>query len=486
MGQDVSHELIDNSIPPRNIKSRTAEGVADLIHEGKAGRIVVLTGAGISTSAGIPDFRSPDTGIYANLAKLNLPYAEAVFDISYFRHNPRPFYALARELYPGKYFPTVAHSFIALLAKKGLLHMLFTQNIDCLERAAGVPEEKIVEAHGSFATQRCIECSTPYPMDLMKEAIENGQVPRCQDLRCDGLVKPDIVFFGESLPKSFNTNVHKVSMADLLIIMGTSLSVHPFASLADFAREGVPRVLLNLERVGGIGSRIDDVCIIGDCDAGVRKLADALGWREEVEALWKEASKDAVEAEEQTQGRKSKDEILEEEIAKLTSEVDHSLKISNDHKHWLESHLEKKIDAAAYTEPEQKAESYKDSEERTINTSSSKLEDALNNSYEDTLRDKKGRESSPFAPAKAETHPEAHEAQKTTEPASEALVAPSAAPHGPELPSVSESANDLATVPAETSGPNTAERMASDQLIPDLTRALPSTSVTESPSGRHV
>jgi NAD+-dependent protein deacetylase SIR2 len=108
-------------------------------------------GAGISTSAGIPDFRSPETGLYANLARLNLPYAEAVFSIDYFRNKPEPFYILAQELYPGKYRPTITHSFINLLHKKGLLLKLFTQNIDCLEREAGVPGDKIIEAHGSFA-----------------------------------------------------------------------------------------------------------------------------------------------------------------------------------------------------------------------------------------------------------------------------------------------------------------------------------------------
>src|SRR6266496_3375033 len=102
------------------------------------------TGAGVSTSAGIPDFRSPDTGLYANLARLNLPFAEAVFDISYFRNNPLPFYTLAQELYPGKYRPTITHSFIRLLQDKGHLLKLFTQNIDCLEREAGVHDEYIV------------------------------------------------------------------------------------------------------------------------------------------------------------------------------------------------------------------------------------------------------------------------------------------------------------------------------------------------------
>ena len=345
MGQESSHELIDDSVPPRTLRSRSIISVAELIRDGQAPRIVVLTGAGVSTSAGIPDFRSPETGLYANLARLNLPYAEAVFDISYFRQNPNPFYTLAHELYPGKYKPTVAHAFVALLAKKELLHMLFTQNIDCLERAAGVPAEKIVEAHGSFATQRCIECRTAFPDDLMLSAIQSGDVPHCIVPSCNGLVKPDIVFFGESLPDSFRQNMPKIAQANLVIIMGTSLTVQPFASLPDYALEGVPRVMINLERVGGLGSRPDDVCILSECDKGVRDLADALSWREELEAVWtevygKEADGDVAEAPPET---RTKDEILEDEIENLTRQVDHTLMISNGHKQYLEDHLSQKI-----------------------------------------------------------------------------------------------------------------------------------------------
>jgi NAD-dependent histone deacetylase SIR2 len=149
MGQENSHEELDPNASSVTLSARTLDGVADFLNEsGVTKRVVVMTGAGISTSAGIPDFRSPETGLYANLARLDLPYAEAVFDISYFRNNPEPFYVLAKELYPGKFNPTVAHAFIALLEEKYMLQMLFTQNIDCLERKAGVPDEKIVEAHG--------------------------------------------------------------------------------------------------------------------------------------------------------------------------------------------------------------------------------------------------------------------------------------------------------------------------------------------------
>lgn len=106
-------------------------------------------------------------------------------------------YTLAKELYPGRYRPTVTHSFIKVLHMHNLLHTCFTQNIDTLERRAGVPEKKIIEAHGSFATQRCIDCKRPYDDEKIKKAVINSAIPRCE--RCNGLVKPDIVFFGEAV-----------------------------------------------------------------------------------------------------------------------------------------------------------------------------------------------------------------------------------------------------------------------------------------------
>jgi NAD-dependent histone deacetylase SIR2 len=345
MGNEESLPL-DQSLPPETLDSRTVEAVAKYINTGRPKKIVVLSGAGISTSAGIPDFRSPGTGLYANLARLNLPYAEAVFDISYFRRNPLPFYTLAQELYPGKFRPTITHAFIALLHKKGLLLKAFTQNIDCLEREAGVPDDLIVEAHGSFAQQRCIDCQKEYPAEDMLEFIKSKEVPYCQEENCGGLVKPDIVFFGEALPARFFENKGVPSQADLVIILGTSLTVHPFASLPQFASSGVPRLLINLERVGGIGSRQDDVLLLGDCDEGVRRLATALGWLEELEAEWaKTAPKEAAERMKK-ESNKSKDELLSDEVEKLTQEVDKTLKLADDTtkgtREFLDKHLKER------------------------------------------------------------------------------------------------------------------------------------------------
>jgi len=103
----------------------------------KVHNIIILTGAGISTSAGIPDFRSPKTGLYANLQKYNLPYPEAIFDINYFKQNPKPFFELAKELFTGNYQPTSTHRFIRLLEEEGKLLRNYTQNIDGLEIKEG-------------------------------------------------------------------------------------------------------------------------------------------------------------------------------------------------------------------------------------------------------------------------------------------------------------------------------------------------------------
>lgn len=298
------------------------------------------SGAGVSTSAGIPDFRSPETGLYANLARLDLPFPEAVFDITYFRDNPLPFYTLAHDLYPGRYRPTISHSFVRLLSDKGLLLKLFTQNIDCLDREAGVPEDRIVEAHGSFAHSHCIECKSSFPADLMRQIVSQRDVPHCLTPQCNGLVKPDIVFFGEQLPEDFHRNRSLPGSADLCIVMGTSLTVQPFASLPGFCSEGVPRILINLERVGGLGSRPDDVLLLGDCDAGVQKLAAALGWEKDLEALWQDTNQEKpTTGGDHKIAEKDKDELLEDRINNLTREVDQSLKIFDDHTARLRQHL---------------------------------------------------------------------------------------------------------------------------------------------------
>ncbi|XP_036390876.1 NAD-dependent protein deacetylase sirtuin-3, mitochondrial isoform X1 [Megalops cyprinoides] len=267
-------------------KQQTLEDIAKGIRECDYRRIVVMAGAGISTPSGIPDFRSPGSGLYDNLQQYDLPYAEAIFEIGYFHHNPRPFFALAKELYPGNYQPNAAHYLIRLLQDKGQLLRMYTQNIDGLERMAGIPPNKLVEAHGTFAAATCTVCRKEYPGEELRDDIMATTVPKCST--CKGVIKPNIVFFGEELPQQFFLYLTDFPMADLLIVMGTSLEVEPFASLAGAVRSSVSRLLINRDLVGPFAwgtPRYNDVAELGDVVGGVRKLTDALGWTQELEAL---------------------------------------------------------------------------------------------------------------------------------------------------------------------------------------------------------
>lgn len=329
MGQVTSNpQPYDTDIPPAVLSGRNLSSVAEYISSGRCQNIVFLVGAGISTAAGIPDFRSPSTGLYTTLSQLDLPHPEAVFEISYFVQNPQPFYSLASELWPSKFQPTMTHRFMTAAHRRGHLLRVFTQNFDTLELAAGVPREKIVFAHGSFADQHCAasNCRASYPRAEFEDHVRRGEPAACKV--CGGWVKPDITFFGEALPPDFHESITLLGQADLVVVMGSSLSVHPFAALPQRVAEGVPRVLLNMEKVGDLGSRREDVVWLGECDDGVRELAEKLGWWEEIEKEWKVCREAAAkEAEERRSAR-----TLEEEVEALTKEVEKGLMVAEKHR----------------------------------------------------------------------------------------------------------------------------------------------------------
>ncbi|XP_032368249.1 NAD-dependent protein deacetylase sirtuin-3, mitochondrial [Etheostoma spectabile] len=266
-------------------EQQTLEDIAKSIREQRYKRVVVMAGAGISTPSGIPDFRSPGSGLYDNLRQYDLPYAEAIFEISFFHQNPNPFFALAKELYPGKYQPNLTHYFVRLLHEKRQLLRMYTQNIDGLERLAGIPPEMLVEAHGTFATATCTVCLRKYEGEELRSDVMAGAVPKCPT--CKGVVKPDIVFFGEDLPRHFFKYLADFPLADLLIVMGTSLEVEPFASLVGAVRGSVPRLLINRDLVGPFAwrRRCHDTVQLGDVVSGVQALVEALGWTRELNAL---------------------------------------------------------------------------------------------------------------------------------------------------------------------------------------------------------
>ncbi|KAL4916396.1 DHS-like NAD/FAD-binding domain-containing protein [Aspergillus aurantiobrunneus] len=324
-------------------RTATLDTICTSILTGSINNILVLAGAGLSTSAGIPDFRSPDTGLYAKLAPLQLPYPEAIFHISYFRHTPEPFYAIARARHPRDLKPTVGHAFLALLERKGLLRFVFTQNIDGLECDAGVSAEKVLNVHGNWKSQRCVKCRCPYGDEGMKRAIENGEVPFCEEEGCGGVVKPDIVMFGESLPAAFDVKEKgEIPGADLILVLGTSLKVAPCSRIPRMVRDGVPRVLVNNEVVGDFGAREDDVCLIGGCDEGVREMARRLGWEGELDEVWREGverKERALESEGWEEGGPTLDECIQKAAERMKVRVG----VSEGHRSMLEGHLGQKL-----------------------------------------------------------------------------------------------------------------------------------------------
>lgn len=285
--------LPDDAIDPSKPKI-TLEAVASSIRAGIYKRVIVLTGAGISVSAGIPDFRSA-TGLYnSTLVKdLQLGSPQDVFSLPVFMQDPRPFFRIAEKVFlpvvTGAVRPTAAHWFIKLLHSNGMLLRNYTQNIDGLERKTGIPVESLVESHGTFATASCPSCHTPVPEEEMAERfwskVQNNEVPLCS--RCNRAVKPDVTFFGEALPAQFfKLKLPDFKKCDLLIVMGTSLQVYPFAGLVNDVPRDTPRILINREAVGPFvkcGNR--DISLLGDCDEVVESLIRTLGWTKEYEKL---------------------------------------------------------------------------------------------------------------------------------------------------------------------------------------------------------
>ncbi|KAL4491311.1 hypothetical protein ABPG72_021697 [Tetrahymena utriculariae] len=240
-------------------------------------KVVFLTGAGISVSAGIPDFRTPGSGLYSQLQKYNLPYPEAIFEINYFKKHPEAFYTLSKQfLTCGSHF-TASHFFIAETNRRNRLLMNFSQNIDGLELEAGLPESKLVQAHGHFRTAKCVICKKDADINQFYEAARNDKICYCSNEKCKkGIVKPDIVFFGESLPQTFFKQIDSLKSADLVFVMGTSLKVFPFAALVDLISEDVPIVLINRENPGIKRNRF--LFLEGEIDDNVEKIMKDISW----------------------------------------------------------------------------------------------------------------------------------------------------------------------------------------------------------------
>ena len=212
----------------------------------KAGRIVVLTGAGVSTLSGIPDFRSSD-GLYSKeFGKMRV---EEILDIDFFLAHPDVFYQWSRDYWfqMEKFQPNIIHRTLAEMERRGKLSEgIFTQNIDALHQRAG--SKKVYELHGSIANGYCMNCHRHYDYKYMADSVNSGIKPICSS--CGGLVKPDIVFYGESLNTTTLMRAENAfSYADLAIVLGSSLVVNPAASLPYIsARSGKDIVIVNRDK----------------------------------------------------------------------------------------------------------------------------------------------------------------------------------------------------------------------------------------------
>lgn len=214
--------------------------------------IAVLTGAGISTSAGIPDFRGPD-GVWTKH-----PEQTSVYDIDLFLSDKEAreySWRWQKESPVWNAQPGAAHYALVKLEKAGMLNLLATQNFDGLHEKAGNSDAVIVNLHGTIATSHCMSCHAKYDTAQIMDALDEHPDPHCRrklpyrnNMPCNGLIKTDVTYFGESLPQgAMETSMERVVKADELWVIGSTLEVFPAASLVPVAAQaGVPITIMNM------------------------------------------------------------------------------------------------------------------------------------------------------------------------------------------------------------------------------------------------
>ena len=247
--------------------SRSAERLAELLRS--AERAVVLTGAGISVPSGIPDFRSPGTGLWENVNPMEVAH------IDVFRRAPDRFwhfygdrFASLRDVKPNR-----AHEVVAELEQRGLVRGVITQNIDRLHRTAG--SRNVIEVHGSIEWCICPECGGRVGIDqIMEHLAEHPGAPECT--ACIAPLKPNVVLFGELLPEQAMADAYSLAAeADLMLCIGSSLEVYPVASLPGVARDNGGRIAIVTQGPTAY-DRDADVKLQGDVVAELEAVLEAL------------------------------------------------------------------------------------------------------------------------------------------------------------------------------------------------------------------
>jgi NAD-dependent deacetylase len=239
------------------VTSSDAARLAELL--GSAGRVLALTGAGISVPSGIPDFRSPGTGLWADVDPMEVAHIEV------FMRDPERFWRFYGHRFAAlrDKRPNGAHHALVELERRGVVEAVVTQNIDGLHRLAGTRD--LIEVHGSIGTSSCLECGERYELAEVRRRLESADdgVPRCE---CGAALKPDVVLFGELLPEAALARASALAAeADLLLCVGSSLEVWPVAQL--------PQITL---AAGGSVALVTKGATPYDADAAVKLRGDVV------------------------------------------------------------------------------------------------------------------------------------------------------------------------------------------------------------------
>jgi NAD-dependent deacetylase len=248
---------------------RERERLAALIRE--ADSVVALTGAGISVPSGIPDFRTPGTGLWERVDPMEVAHIDA------FREDPVRFWSFYGERFAtlGGKQPNGAHLALVELEQRGLLEGVITQNVDMLHARAGTRE--LVEVHGSIATCTCLECGGSVPLEEARRRVRAAAdgVPSCEE--CSSALKPAVVLFGELLPAPALERARELCEgADVLLCIGSSLEVHPVAGLPLLTREAGGAVAIITQGPTPL-DELAAVRLDGDVVGELEALVGALG-----------------------------------------------------------------------------------------------------------------------------------------------------------------------------------------------------------------
>ena len=255
--------------PPGVTARSAAGGLAELVRGARS--VVALTGAGISVPSGIPDFRSPGTGLWEKVDPMEVAH------IDVFRSDPRRFWSFYGERFSTleSKQPNGAHQALVEMERLGILDGVITQNVDMLHRRAGTRE--LVEVHGSIATCSCLRCGAGISLEEARARLRAAQdgVPRCEE--CREPLKPDVVLFGEYLPEAALTRARQLCEgADVLLCIGSSLEVHPVAGLPLLTQASGGSVAIITQGPTPL-DHLAGVRLNGDVVEELQALAGALG-----------------------------------------------------------------------------------------------------------------------------------------------------------------------------------------------------------------